>query len=116
MHEPLEGGKTHQLPAQASAFEPHGAPPQVECGQQQDDPENDNGTDPAQPHFVELAPVAAGGINQYALPLVGDRDPALDRTELLQQALLWYNVSAGIDGVRLLLGQGGNCQAEQEGN
>src|SRR5258708_27059582 len=109
MHEPLECGKTHQPPAGASAFDPHGASPQVECGQQQDDPENDNGTDPAQPHFVELAPVAAGRMNQYALALVGDRDPALNPTELLQQTLLCYSVGARIDRVRLLLGQGGNC-------
>ena len=62
MHEALERVEAHDACVPSGRSRSHHAAPQIEDDEQREHAEHGDGADPAQRNFVELTPVAAGGL------------------------------------------------------
>ena len=85
-----------------AVLDAHHAADQIEQDQHRQHAEDGNGSDPAQRHLVELAPIAAGGLLQHARPRIRKRAAPLDFVQLLQKLPLLDRLRHRIDFGRLL--------------
>ncbi len=97
VHQPLEGVETLQHPSRAPGFDLHHPAVQIEEDEQGQHADDCDGADPTQRHLVEVPPLAAGGLNDRAGLLVGDRAATRDPVELLKQLPLCHRTRSRVD-------------------
>ena len=105
MYEPLEGIEAHDSPSGSTALDTDHAAPKIERDEHSKNAENGDPANPEKSHFVEIAPIAAGGLLDCASFLIRQSTAAGDVVELLEELILCRNARFRVDRGGLL----GSC-------